>query len=150
MLSPAAYSLPLREIDIRWEGHRSMRYQLRIEDFPSGDIEVSVQDPANPSQRVTIPSRSRVRVHPQFELLVHPLNRPVNGPWFTDHLAAQRTPLSCRRRADQLHRPLLSQTHIGRRLKVTNGSVPGTDIQYDSSPLLNGLNSYPVFLLHTN
>ena len=28
------------------------RYRPRIEDFPSGDIEVSVQDPANPSQQV--------------------------------------------------------------------------------------------------
>ena len=31
----------------------------QIEDLPSGDIEVSVQDPANPTQRITIPSRPR-------------------------------------------------------------------------------------------
>ena len=31
----------------------------RIEDLPSGDVEVSVQDPEDPSQRVTIPSRPR-------------------------------------------------------------------------------------------
>ncbi len=31
----------------------------RIEDLPTGDVEVSVQDPANPSHRVTIPSRPR-------------------------------------------------------------------------------------------
>ena len=31
----------------------------RIEDLPTGEVEVSVQDPVNPSHRVTIPSRPR-------------------------------------------------------------------------------------------
>jgi len=69
----------------------------RIEDLPNGEVEVSIRNPSNLSQRVYVPSRPRkVQVGSIKILTVHTLDSPSASSDSTLHVRPSRRPLGPR------------------------------------------------------
>ena len=144
--------LPMRAGDVAFKVHahvvehapfrlllgRPFQHALlcRIEDLPSGDVEVSVADPTSPSHRIIIPSRPRKVQAATFRILTLSCRPPPSQQQQQQHQQQQQRQQQQQQSQSPHGFPSLSQYILPLPL-VHNSISPHSQIVSESPSVLN-------------